>query len=38
VTLIVFYGIDAEVSQVHILAIGLKVGSRLFVGGEEFEL
>ena len=34
----VFYGIDAEVSEVHILAIGVKVGSRLFVGGEEFEL
>ena len=34
----VFYEICLEDHEVHILAIGVKVGSRLFVGGEEFEL
>lgn len=31
----VFYGIDRERREVHVLAIGVKEGSRLFVGGEE---
>jgi mRNA-degrading endonuclease RelE of RelBE toxin-antitoxin system len=31
----VFYEIDREHGEVHILAIGVKRGNRLFVGGEE---
>ncbi|HXE55733.1 MAG TPA: hypothetical protein VN541_22105 [Tepidisphaeraceae bacterium] len=34
----VFYGIDPEQRQVFILAIGVKRGSRLFIGGEEIKL
>ena len=31
----VFYEIDREARQVHILAIGVKQRDRLFIGGEE---
>ncbi len=34
----VFYEVNRENRQVNILAIGEKEGSRLFIGGEEFEL
>ena len=34
----VFYAIDIEHHAVHILAIGVKKGNRLFIGGEEVEL
>jgi len=34
----VFYAIDIENHEVHILAIGVKKGSRLFIGGEEIAL
>ena len=34
----VFYRIDANNRQVRILAIGTKVGNRLFIGREEFKL
>ena len=34
----VFYRTDPATRKVHILAIGTKVGNRLFIGGEEFEL
>ena len=34
----VLYDIDQEEREVHILAIGVKVGHRLVVGGEEIEL
>ena len=34
----VFYETDQASRQVYILAIGVKVGSRLFIGREEFEL
>jgi len=34
----VFYRADSSIHEVHILAIGVKVGNRLFIGGEEFEL
>jgi len=34
----VFYDTDMVRREVHILAIGVKVGNRLFVGREEFEL
>jgi len=34
----VFYHIDRENREVHILAIGTKKGNRLFVGGKRFEL
>lgn len=34
----VFYEVDASEYRVRILAIGVKGGSRLFVGGEEIEL
>lgn len=34
----VFYRTDAPAHKVHVLAIGFKVGNRLFIGGEEFEL
>ncbi len=34
----VFYDVDREVHEVHILAIGEKRGNLLFIGGEEFEI
>lgn len=34
----VFYTADPLEHEVHILAVGVKIGTRLFVGGEEFEL
>jgi hypothetical protein len=34
----VFYEVDPVRGEVRILAIGVKVGSRLFIGGEEIEL
>src|SRR5262249_8086304 len=34
----VFYRFDRALHRVHILAIGVRVEDRLFVGGEEFEL
>jgi hypothetical protein len=33
----VFYEIDLTAREVHILAIGIKQGNRLRIGGEEFE-
>jgi hypothetical protein len=34
----VFYKVRRESSEVHVLAIGVKEGSRLYIGGTEFEL
>jgi hypothetical protein len=34
----VFYGVDHPLRQVQIQAIGVKVGNRLLVGGEEIEI
>lgn len=34
----VLYEIDAPVRQVHVLAVGVKEGNRLLIGGEEVEL
>lgn len=34
----VFYNITIESHEVHILAIGVKEGNRLFIGGEEVKL
>lgn len=34
----VFYEVDDEEQTVQVLAIGLKEGNQLFIGGEEFEL
>lgn len=34
----VFYEIDHQQCKVHILAIGVKEGNRLIIGGEEIEL
>lgn len=34
----VFYEVDQEQGEVYILAIGVKRGNRLFIGGEEVEL
>ncbi len=34
----VFYRTDYTLRQVHILAIGMKIGNRLLIGGEEFDL
>ncbi len=34
----VFYRVDYDNEQVILLAIGEKIGSRLFIGGEEVEL
>lgn len=34
----VFYRTEPDLHQVHILAIGVKRGNRLFIGGKEFEL
>jgi hypothetical protein len=33
----VFYQVKAESREVRVLAIGVKEGNRLFIGGEEFE-
>jgi mRNA-degrading endonuclease RelE of RelBE toxin-antitoxin system len=33
----VFYEVDPEENTVSVLAIGVKEGNRLFIGGEEFE-
>ena len=33
----VFYRVDTQSKTVYILAIGVKIGSRLFIGGEEVE-
>ncbi|HSJ53202.1 MAG TPA: type II toxin-antitoxin system RelE/ParE family toxin [Anaerolineae bacterium] len=34
----VFYEVDRDAGVVHILAIGVKIRNRLYVGGEEVEL
>jgi mRNA-degrading endonuclease RelE of RelBE toxin-antitoxin system len=34
----VFYAVDAEHHEVLILAIGVKEGNRLFIGGEEVKI
>jgi mRNA-degrading endonuclease RelE of RelBE toxin-antitoxin system len=34
----VFYDVDHEQKAVSVLAIGVKEGNQLFIGGEEFEL
>jgi hypothetical protein len=34
----VFYAVDMEHHEVYILAIGIKKGNRLFIGGEEIRL
>ena len=34
----VFYEADHALNQVYILAVGVKIKHRLFVGGEEFDL
>ena len=34
----IFYDIDVEARMVVVLAIGYKVGNRLFIGGEELSL
>jgi mRNA-degrading endonuclease RelE of RelBE toxin-antitoxin system len=34
----VFYDVDIEYHEVHILAIGVKEGNRLLIGGEEVKL
>jgi hypothetical protein len=34
----VFYRTDTSAHEVHILAIAVKMGDRLFIGGKEFEL
>ena len=34
----VFYRVDYDHEQVVLLAIGEKIGSRLFIGGEELEI
>jgi len=34
----VFYQIDVEKHEVHVLAIGIKEGNRLVIGGEELRL
>ena len=34
----VFYRTDRTLHQVHVLAIGIKIRDRLYIGGEEFEL
>jgi mRNA-degrading endonuclease RelE of RelBE toxin-antitoxin system len=34
----VFYEVDREAGAVYILAIGVKVRDRLYIGGEEIEL
>ena len=34
----VFYEVDQEAGAVYILAVGVKVRDRLYIGGEEIEL
>jgi len=34
----VFYDVNHEEKTVSVLAIGVKKGNRLFIGGQEFEL
>ena len=34
----IFYDINIEFHEVHILAIGVKEGNRLFIGGKEVKL
>ena len=34
----VFYDVNPDEKTVSVLAIGVKEGNRLFIGGEEFEL
>jgi mRNA-degrading endonuclease RelE of RelBE toxin-antitoxin system len=34
----VFYRVDTEVGEVYILAVGVKLKDRLFIGKEEFKL
>jgi len=34
----VFYDINIESNEVHILAIGVKEGNRVFIGGEEVKI
>jgi hypothetical protein len=34
----IFYEVDTQERRVGILAIGVKEGNRLFIGGEEFQL
>jgi mRNA-degrading endonuclease RelE of RelBE toxin-antitoxin system len=34
----VFYDINIEYNEVYILAVGVKEGNRLFIGGEEVKL
>jgi hypothetical protein len=34
----VLYRMFVEIREIHILAIGVKTGNHLFIGGEEFEL
>ncbi len=34
----VFYEVNQERVEVHILAIGVKLGNRLFIGGKELEI
>ncbi len=34
----VLYRTFVEIREIHILAIGVKIGSHLFIGGEEFDL
>ncbi len=34
----VFYRVDDSARQVHVLAIGVKTGSKLRIGGKEFDL
>jgi mRNA-degrading endonuclease RelE of RelBE toxin-antitoxin system len=34
----VFYSVDTELREVHILAIGVKLGNQLFIGGKRFNL
>jgi hypothetical protein len=33
----VFYEVDVEAHEVHVLAIGVKVRNQLLIGGEEYE-
>jgi len=34
----IFYSVFADKSEVHILAVGIKIRDRLFIGGKESEL
>ena len=34
----VFYRLDVPEHTVHVIAIGVKIGNCLYIGGEEFEL